>query len=233
MVDAARQVLLGLLLAVRLLEQRLVLERVRVGRAQPHVGLEDAVAAREVDRLHRIPLLEARGEASTGSGSTAAPLPFLSLTRCSTRPRRDAGRLVRDRRMQRVELVLHEELPVRLLDHAVADRHDLDLADRRAVAHVVEGDLRVAEELQQRRAVGDQAREHEAAVAVDARRALHAAVGVVGASCACRRSPARSGIARTLPSRWKLQAWYEQTKALPVLPFRLPQTCTPRCGQRL
>ena len=61
----------------------------------------------------------------------------------------------------------------------MADRHDLDLADRRAVAHVVEGDLGLAEELQQRRAVGGEAGEDEAAVAVDARRALDVAVGVV------------------------------------------------------
>ena len=54
---------------------------------------------------------------------------------------RPAGRFVRHRRMQRVELVLEENLPVRLLDHAKAGRHDLDLALRRAVAHVVEGDL--------------------------------------------------------------------------------------------
>jgi hypothetical protein len=82
--------------------------------------------------------------------------------------------------MQRVELVLHEELPVRVLDHAVADRDHLHLADRRAVAHVVECDLRVAEELGERRALGRQAREHEAPVAVDPCRGLHAAVGVVG-----------------------------------------------------
>ena len=56
--------------------------------------------------------------------------------------------------------------------------HHLDLADRRAVAHVVEGDLGVAEELQQRRPVGGEAGEDEAAVAVDPRRALDVAVGV-------------------------------------------------------
>ena len=92
---------------------------------------------------------------------------------------RDAGGLVRDRRVQRIELVLHEELPVRVLHDAVADRHHLDLADRRAVAHVVEGDARFAEKLRQRRAFVAQAGEDEAAIAVDARRALHAAVGVV------------------------------------------------------
>jgi hypothetical protein len=81
--------------------------------------------------------------------------------------------------VQRVELVLHEELPVRLLDHAVADGHDLHLADRRAVAHVVEGHLGVAEEFEQRRTFARQAREDEAAVAVDARHALHPAVRVV------------------------------------------------------
>ena len=61
----------------------------------------------------------------------------------------------------------------------MADRHDLDLAERRAVAHVVEGDPRLAEELVERRPLVDQAREHEAAVAADAGGALHAAVGVV------------------------------------------------------
>src|SRR5207245_5147329 len=43
------------------------------------------------------------------------------------------------------------------------------------------GDARGAKELGERRAVLRQAREHEAAVALDARRALHAAVRVVAA----------------------------------------------------
>ena len=54
-VDAARQVLLGLLLAVGLFQHAFVLQRVRVVRAQAHVGLQDAVAVREVDGLHLRP----------------------------------------------------------------------------------------------------------------------------------------------------------------------------------
>ena len=91
---------------------------------------------------------------------------------------RAAGRFVRHRRVQRVELVLQEDLPVRLLDHAEAGRHHLDLALRRAVAHVVEGDLGRPEPLDERRPVGRQARKHEAAVGIDARCRLHVAVGV-------------------------------------------------------
>ncbi len=82
--------------------------------------------------------------------------------------------------------------------------------------------LRLAEELAQASALADQAREHEAAVAVDARGALHAAVGVVAGQPRALVALGVSGIARTLPSRWKLQAWYEHTNALPVLPFWLP-----------
>ena len=51
---------------------------------------------------------------------------------------RAPGGLVGDRWMQGVELVLEEDLPVRLLDDAEAVGHDLDLALRRAIAHVVE-----------------------------------------------------------------------------------------------
>src|SRR6185503_1711782 len=43
-------------------------------------------------------------------------------------------------------------LPVRVLDHAEAVRHHLDLARGRAVAHVVERHDRLAEELLQSRA---------------------------------------------------------------------------------
>jgi hypothetical protein len=148
-VDAARQVLLGLRVAVGLLQQRLVLERVGVARAQAHVGLQDAVAVREVDRLHGIPLLEARSERRQVV-VVERRAALLGLDALLDPARRDAGRLVGDRRMQRIELVLHEELPVRVLHHAVADRHHLDLAERRAVAHVVERDLRLAEELGER-----------------------------------------------------------------------------------
>ena len=176
-VDAARQVFLGLLLAIGLFQQRLVLQRVLVLRAQPHVGLEDAVALRIVDGLHAVPLLEARRERRQVV-VVQRHRALLFLQPALDTSGGDAGALVRDRRVQRVELVLHEELPVRLLDHAVAHRHDLDLAHRRAVAHVVERDLGLAEELQQRRAVGRQAGEHEAAIAVDPRRALQVAVGV-------------------------------------------------------
>ena len=59
---------------------------------------------------------------------------------------------MRDRRVQRIQLVLHEELPVRMLHHPVTHRHDLDLAFGRPVAHVVEGDSSVAQEFFQTRA---------------------------------------------------------------------------------
>ena len=80
--------------------------------------------------------------------------------------------------VQRVELVLEENLPVRLLDHSEAGRHDLDLALRGPIAHVVEGDLGRPEPLDQRRPVVCQARKHEAAVGIDARCRLHVAAGV-------------------------------------------------------
>jgi hypothetical protein len=73
-----------------------------------------------------------------------------------------------------VELVLEEQLPVRLLDHAVAVRHHLDLAFGGAVAHVVEADPGGTEPLDERRAVLRQAGEKESAVRRDARRARHA-----------------------------------------------------------
>ncbi len=76
-----------------------------------------------------------------------------------------------------------------MLDDAEAVRHDLDLACGSAVAHVVERDARGAEELGERRTVFREAREHEAAIALDARRFLHAAVGIVGAE-------AGAGVAR-------------------------------------
>ena len=68
----ARQVLFHLVLAVGLFEQFFVCLGVGVLRAQAHVGLEDAVAAREVDGLHAVPLLELTTRRSTGSGSKAA-----------------------------------------------------------------------------------------------------------------------------------------------------------------
>jgi hypothetical protein len=49
--------------------------------------------------------------------------------------------------MQRVELVLEEDLPVRVLDDAEAVRHHLDLALGRAVAHVVESHYGFAQEV--------------------------------------------------------------------------------------
>ena len=38
---------------------------------------------------------------------------------------------------------------------------------------------------------------------------------------------------RSLPSWWKVQAWYEQRKNSPALPWRSPTIMLPRCGQRL
>ncbi len=92
-----------------------------------------------------------------------------------------AGRLMRHRGMQRVELVLEKDLPVRMLDHAEAGRHDLDLALGRAVAHVVERDARVAQEFVERRSIRGKAREDEAAVGIDPRGMLHVGVGIVRA----------------------------------------------------
>jgi len=106
-------------------------------------------------------------------------LPVRFSISSSTSARRASGRLMRDRGMQGVELVLEEDLPVGVLDHAEAVRHDLDLALGRAVADVVEGDLRAPEELEQPRTVGGEAGEHEAAVVLHARCALHVAVGIV------------------------------------------------------
>ena len=91
--------------------------------------------------------------------------------------------------MQRVELVLQEYFPVGVLDDPKAVRHDLDLALRGAVAHVVERDFGCAEEFGERGPVLRQAGEDEAAVILDARRALHAAIGIVLAE-------ARAGVAR-------------------------------------
>ena len=56
--------------------------------------------------------------------------------------------------------------------------HDLDLAFRRAVAHIVERDARIAQEFREGRPVAREAREHETAVRSDPRGALHGAVGV-------------------------------------------------------
>ncbi len=160
------------------LQQRFVLERVGVARPRPMYALRMPWPCGKLIVCTRIPLLEARRE-----GREVVVVErrraFLGLEALLDPAGRDAGRLVRHRRMERVELVLHEELPVRVLHDAVADRHDLDLAERRAVAHVVEGDLGLAEELGERRSFVDEAREDEAAVAVDAGGALHAAVGVV------------------------------------------------------
>src|ERR1700692_1897449 len=86
---------------------------------------------------------------------------------------------MRDRRMQSIELVFHEEFPVRMLNDAVAHGNDLDLAQRRAIAHVVESDLRAAEKLEERRSLCGKTREHESPVAIDARSSLHRAVRIV------------------------------------------------------
>ena len=61
----------------------------------------------------------------------------------------------------------------------MADRHDLHFAHRRAVAHVVESDLRFTQEFGQRRPAGGEAGEDETAITVHARRVLHAAIRVV------------------------------------------------------
>src|SRR5216684_1451231 len=100
-----------------------------------------------------------------------------------------AGGLMHHGGMQRVELVLEEDLPVGVLDDTETVGHDLHLALGGAVAHVVEGDTRGAEELGERRAILGEAREHEAAVALDARCLLHAAIGIV-------RAEAGAGVAR-------------------------------------
>ena len=136
------------------------------------------MAARKVDGLHAVPLLEGRGKRRqvmvVQGRRAAAGLDLFFDPR-----RRHPGGLVRDRRVQRIELVFHEEFPVRVLDHAVAHRHHLDLAFRRAVAHVVEGDPGFTEKLGQRWAGRRQAGEHEAAVAVHPRRGLHREFRVV------------------------------------------------------
>ena len=136
------------------------------------------MAAREVDGLHRVPLLEA-GSEGRQVVVVQRRRPALGLQPPLDPAGRDAGGLVRDRRMERIELVLHEELPVRVLHHAVADRHHLDFADGRAVAHVVEGNAGLAQKLRQRRTFAGQTGEDEAAVTVHPRRRLDAAVRVV------------------------------------------------------
>ena len=93
--------------------------------------------------------------------------------------RRTAGRLMGDRRVQRVELILEEDLPVRALDDSEAVRHQLDFAFRGAIAHVVEGNLGRPEKLEQRRTLGREAREHEPPVGLHAGGSLHVAVRVV------------------------------------------------------
>src|ERR1700722_3604201 len=85
---------------------------------------------------------------------------------------------MRDRRVQRVQLVLHEEFPVRMLNDAVTHRDDLDFALRRAVAHVIEGDARIAQKFRERRTLACETCEYEAAVTLDPGGALHRAIRV-------------------------------------------------------
>src|SRR5450631_784569 len=85
---------------------------------------------------------------------------------------------MRDRRVQGIQLVLHEEFPVRMLNDAMTDRHDLDLPFRRPVAHVVEGNARIAEKFRESGTVARKTRKHEAAVDFDPGRALHGAIGI-------------------------------------------------------
>jgi len=169
--------MLGTLLAVCLLQQIFVLERVRILRAQAHVGLQNAMPMGKVNRLHCIPLLKARCESRqvVVVKRRETLLVYQSLLDSG---RRDSGGLMRDRGVQRVELVLHKELPVGVLDNAVTNRHDLDLAHRRAIAHIVEGYARFAEKLSQRRPFVNQAREDKAAIAVDAGGTFYVAVGI-------------------------------------------------------
>ena len=127
MVDAAREELLGFFGPIGLAHDGLVFLCVRIGRAQTHIGLEDAVAMRKVDRLHRVPLVKTGGEGrQVVKVQRRIALFFLDLLFHTAR--RYACGLVRHRRVQGVELVFHEELPVRLLHHPVAHRHHLDLA---------------------------------------------------------------------------------------------------------
>src|SRR6185437_15026510 len=62
MMNAPSQEGLGLFFAVGLVHRFDVFLRIRVIRPQPHVALENAVTAWEVESLYGIPLLEVRGE---------------------------------------------------------------------------------------------------------------------------------------------------------------------------
>src|SRR5260370_2793123 len=129
------------------------------------------------DGLEGIPLADRRREGGEEVIAERRVAAFL-LDRLVDLAGRGAGRFVVPRGVQRVELVLQEDLPVRLLDHAEAGRHHLDLALRRAVAHVVEGDPGRPEPLAERRPVGRQAGKHEAAVGFYSRGSLDVAVFV-------------------------------------------------------
>ena len=126
-VDAARQVLFALFFAISLLDQGLVFDRVRIGGAQAHVGLQNAVAIFEVDRLHRIPLVKAGGEGRQVMKKQGRRALVFLETLLHAAGRNPSG-LVRDRWVQGVKLVLHEELPVRMLHHPVANRYGFHLA---------------------------------------------------------------------------------------------------------
>ncbi len=187
--DVHAEDLLHTLLAVGLLHRALILERVRVLRAQPHVAGQNAVAVGVVERLEGVPFVDGHGREGRQHVIGQRRLAGLLLDGELHVASGAAGRLVRHRGMQGVELVLQEDLPVRVLNHAEAVGHHFHLALRRAVAHVVEGNPRFTQELLQRRPVLGQAREHEAAVPLHAGRRLDVAVRVVAA-------PARAGVAR-------------------------------------
>src|SRR5437879_6876469 len=186
--DVGGEYLLLAFFAVGPGEHAFILERIRVPRPQAHVAGEDAVAVRVVERLEVVPLLDRHGRERREHVIRERDLAGALLDLELYVPRRAPRRLMRDRGVQGVELVLEEDLPVRVLDHAEAVRNDLDLAFGRAVADVVESDLRAPEKLDQPRAFGGEAREHEAAVVLHPRRALHVAVGIVA-------GPARAGVA--------------------------------------
>ena len=138
-VDVDADDLLEALLPVRLDHDLVVGERVGVLRPQTHVAGEDAVAVRVADGLEVVPLVDGhRGEGRQHvvRKGLAALCPLRDLLLHLVRGA--AGRLMHHRRVKRVDLVLHEELPVGVLDDAVTVRHHLDLALRRPVAHVVE-----------------------------------------------------------------------------------------------
>ena len=139
-------------------------------------------------------LLERASRRPTGSGSRAAPLPLLLLDRAS-RPRRAARPVdwcVTDgcsasswfsRKIFQFECwITRKQIGTTSTSPSGARSHMSSKAILASPSNSSE-----------RRPVGRQAREHEAAVALDARCALHVAVGVVPASAACPRSPWRAG----------------------------------------